>query len=307
MTDVYRTSGFMCPSCESSPLREFSNRLVCDECEGMLIAEDDFAASIHEIDGKNGAISISDEKPTGKACPKCTQEMTSCHLAIGSLKLKGELKRCDRDGIWIPRDAMTAAFARASRSVAGRGTGGSGNGFAGVPGGATAGGGMQGTLGSITQAFGSGAVTGGLAIGNWRSDRPRVHTLFISAHKDKTLGCPVCKETKLEFVGDRWACATCDGCFVEDAALAAMVMEMTNAPWDVPPMTGAGSDRMCPVCAAPMTVEVLEAVTIDRCSPHGVWFDDTELQTALHHASAPPSGVGSWIKQLFHRHGKADV
>jgi Zn-finger nucleic acid-binding protein len=54
-----------------------------------------------------------------------------------------------------------------------------------------------------------------------------------------------------------------------------------------------------------MVVEVLEAVTIDRCSPHGVWFDEAELQTALHHASEPHrSGVGSWVKQLFHRHGE---
>jgi Zn-finger nucleic acid-binding protein len=306
MTDVYRTSGFMCPSCENSSLREFSNRLVCDECNGMLIEEDDFAASIHELDGKSEALAISDEEPSTQACPKCTRAMTSCHLAVGGLKLKGAFKRCDRDGVWFPRDAMTAAFARASRSVAGRGSGGSANGFSGVPG-TTATGGMNGALQSISSAFGGGvAASDRLAIGHWRDSRPRVHTLFVSAHKDKTLGCPVCKETKLTFVGDRWACATCDGCFVEDAALAAMVMEMTNAPWDVPPMTGAGSDRMCPVCEAPMTVEVLEAVTIDRCSPHGVWFDDTELQTALHHASAPPAGVGSWIKQLFHRHGKTD-
>jgi Zn-finger nucleic acid-binding protein len=298
----------MCPSCERSPLREFSNRLVCDECNGMLIEEDDFAASIHELDGKTEALAISDEQPTTQACPKCTRAMTSCSLAVGDMKLKGSFMRCDRDGVWFPRDAMTAAFARASRSVAGRGTGGSGNGFSGVPGGVGGGGGggMQDAIGSVRSAFGSGPATSRLAIGNWRENRPRVHTLFVSAHKDKTLGCPVCKETRLAFIGDRWACATCDGCFVEDVALAAMVMEMTNAPWDVPPMTGAGSDRMCPVCTSPMTVEVLEAVTIDRCSPHGVWFDDTELQTALHHASAPPSGVGSWIKQLFHRHGKAE-
>lgn len=166
-------------------------------------------------------------------------------------------------------------------------------------------GGMSGAMSSIARAFGSGPASAKLAIGQWRSDRPRVHTLFVSAHKDKTLGCPACKETKLDFAGDRWACTTCLGCFVEDAALAAMVMEMTNAPWEVPPVAGAGSDRPCPVCAKLMVVEVLEAVTIDRCSPHGVWFDDTELQTALQHASEPKGGgVGSWVKRLFHRHGE---
>lgn len=307
MSDAYRTSGFQCPSCENAPLREFSGRLVCDECNGMLIEADDFAASIHELDGKTDPLAVSDEQPTTSACPKCARAMTACHVAIGRLKLKGELKRCDRDGLWVPRDTMTAAFARASRSVAGHGSGGARGGVSAPAGSNSGAGGMSGAMGSISNAFGGGApASGRLAIGNWRSERPRVHTLFVSAHQDKTLGCPVCKETKLAFVGDRWACSTCDGCFVEDAALAAMVMEMTNAPWEVPPVTGAGSDRKCPVCTSPMRVEVLEAVTIDRCSPHGVWFDDTELQTALHHASAPPSGVGSWIKQLFHRHGTTE-
>src|SRR3954465_3568848 len=129
-----------------------------------------------------------------------------------------------------------------------------------------------------------------------------VHTLFVSAFQDKTLGCPSCKDTKLQFAGDRWSCTTCAGCFVEDAALAGMVQEMTNQPWEVPPLTGAGSDRQCPVCSKLMVVEVLEAVTIDRCLPHGVWFDDSELQTALHHATEPNKGVGSWVKRLFHRH-----
>ena len=51
-----------------------------------------------------------------------------------------------------------------------------------------------------------------------------------------------------------------------------------------------------------MIVELLEGVTIDRCAGHGVWFDDSELQAALHHASAEPTGLGGWIKQLF-QHG----
>jgi TFIIB-like protein len=266
MSDVYRTSGFQCPSCPSSPLREFGRRLVCDECNGMMIEADDFAASIHELDGGTEPLEIADPQPQTKACPRCTRALTSCTLSIGTLALKGRFLRCDRDGVWVPREAMTAVFARAShRPRANDGK--------------------------------------GLAISQWRDTRPRVHTLFVSAYKDRRLGCPVCKETRLHYHGDRWSCSTCSGAFVENAALTAMVEEITAQPWEIPAVTGAGSDRHCPVCAALMTVEVLEAVTIDRCAPHGVWFDDSELQTALHHASSPDRGVGSWIKQLFHRHG----
>lgn len=52
-----------------------------------------------------------------------------------------------------------------------------------------------------------------------------------------------------------------------------------------------------------MIVEVLEGVTIDRCDVHGVWFDDPELEQALHHSSAPPDGLVAWLKRLFRRAG----
>jgi hypothetical protein len=149
----------------------------------------------------------------------------------------------------------------------------------------------------------SNPATAGLAIGNWRAQRPMVHTLFVSAHKDRRLGCPSCKETALDYEGDRWPCQTCAGAFVENEALAAMITEMSQKPWEPPAISGGPGERACPICKALMIVEVLEAVTIDRCAAHGVWFDDTELQTALHHAGGEPTGLGGWLKQLFHRHG----
>lgn len=298
MSDVYRTSGFQCPSCPSSPLREFGRRLVCDECNGMMIEADDFAASIHELDGGIEPLVIADEQPSTQACPRCTREMSSSTLSIGKLALKGRFMRCDRDGVWMPREAMTAVFARASHSPRAASRGGIATPVSG---------GMATTLRSIENAVGSGPATRRLAISEWRDARPRVHTLFVSAYKDRRLGCPVCKETRLHYHGDRWSCTTCSGSFVENAALTAMVEEMTAQPWEIPAVAGAGSDRHCPVCAELMTVEVLEAVTIDRCAPHGVWFDESELQTALHHVSSPDLGVGSWIRQLFHRHGTPET
>jgi Zn-finger nucleic acid-binding protein len=232
---------------------------------------------------------------------------------------------CANDGVWFPRDAMTAVFARVSRRGGFRGLGAtsasSAGGMHGVSGSATFSvqavgnmpsghGGMSAAMAGIANAFGGGSpASSGLAISHWSANRPRVHTLFVSAHKDRTLGCPACKlDAKLAYQGDRWVCATCAGSYIETAALAAMIEEMALKPWVVPPVSGKPGDRACPICATPMIVELLEGVTIDRCATHGVWFDDTELQAALVHASSPGSGgMGSWIKQLFHRHGKPEV
>jgi hypothetical protein len=166
---------------------------------------------------------------------------------------------------------------------------------------------MSAAMAGIANAFGRGGpASSALAISNWHDHRPRVHTLFVSAHKDRRLGCPACKETALSYQGHRWGCATCAGSFVENAALAAMIAEMSQQPWAAPAVSGAPGDRACPLCGAAMLVELLEAVTIDRCADHGVWFDDEELQAALHHAGAPPLGIGGWLKQLFHRHGSIE-
>ena len=317
MTDAYRTPGFACPSCTNAALRDFQGRLVCDECNGMLITAADLTESIHELDGSTEQLAFADEQPAEKSCPRCRHPLTSCAIRLGAARLPGAFLRCAADGIWFPRDAMTALFATVSRRGGFRGLGavgtGAGRGSGGNPGVASVAnvpsghGGMSGAMASIQNAFGASApASGGLAISHWQSRRPRVHTLFVSAHKDRRLGCPSCKETALTYRGERWECGTCAGSFVENAALTAMVIEMSQKPWDVPVVSGAPGDRPCPVCAVPMTVEVLEAVTIDRCEPHGVWFDDHELQAALSHASAAPLGIGGWLKQLFHRHGKTE-
>ncbi len=310
---AYRTSGYVCPSCPESSLREFQDRWICDECGGMLLAVDDFAESLTEIDGAHDELMFSDEQPGKQACPRCAVPMAAFVIARGKLKLVGSFARCASHGIWFPRDAMTAVFARVSRRAQGVGMGltmsGGGYGTPGVsaqsmPGGSS---GLNGAISSIAGAFGSGPADSRLAIASWGKTRPRVHTLYVSAHKDKRLGCPSCKETALAYAGDRWPCATCAGLFVENAALEAMISDVSQRPWEVPPGTGAPGERNCPVCEVAMIVEVLEAVTIDRCAAHGVWFDEDELAAALHHAiEGEPSGVGGWVKKLFHRHGTTE-
>ena len=313
MSDAYRSSAFKCPVCSEAPLREFQDRLVCDECGGMLIHADDMTASLHELDASTDKLEVAPVERSSAICPRCSQPLQSCTMQFGALSLGGMFLRCERDGIWFPRDAMTSIFARVSRrrtfrgsgmSSAGGGVSGSAGSFiANMP---SAHSGMSGAMASIANAFGGGgSASAGLAISNWGVKRPRVVTLYVSAHKDRRLGCPACKETALSYQGDRWACSTCAGSFVETAALAGMITEMSHAPWEAPAIAGAPGERCCPICNTKMVVEVLEAVTVDRCTAHGVWFDDTELQSALQHASGEPPGLGGWLKRLFHRHGKA--
>ena len=317
MTDAYRSSAFPCPVCANAALREFHGRLVCDECQGMQLPADDFAESIREIDGSQDPVAIHDRGAAGKPCPQCRQPMTTCALALGDLEIADErTMRCASHGVWIPRDVMTAAYARASRRGGFKGLGATGGTSSRFGGGASASdvssmitnmpsahSGMSGAMAGIAGAFGGGApASGGLAISHWQHHRPRAHTLFVSAHKDLALDCPACG-SPLGYQGDRWACASCHGLFVENEALVAMVREMALAPWDLPRIAGKPGERACPICETPMVVEQLEGVMIDRCDVHGVWFDEHELEQALHHAAAPGHGLGAWLARLFGRRG----
>ena len=229
MSDAYRTAAFPCPVCTNATLREFHERLVCDECNGMLIAADDIAESIRELDASEDTLEITDDKPGDTRCPLCSNALAPCTVKFGTMKVNGAFLHCATHGLWFPRDAMTALFARVSRR--GRLRGSTGGTRGGLPGGGARGDGLGDVATAIRDAFqGHGPASSGLAIGNWEHRRPRVHTLFVSAHKDRRLGCPSCKENPLAYRGDRWACGTCAGSFVEHVALAAMVEEMAQKP-----------------------------------------------------------------------------
>jgi Zn-finger nucleic acid-binding protein len=313
--DAYRSSAFRCPVCTNASLREFHGRLVCDECQGMQLPADDFADSIREIDGSTDLLAITDRTGAGGACPQCSTPMAPCGVALGSLTIeRDQMMRCATHGLWIPREAMTAAYARASRRGGFRGRGATGSAPARFSSGRSGGesksasfianmpsghSGMSGAMAGIAKAFGAGSpASSGLAISQWQHARPRAHTLFVSAHKNLPLVCPACN-VSLAYQGDRWACTTCQGLFVENEALVALVREMALSPWELPAASGKPGERACPICKTPLVVERLEGVAIDRCDVHGVWFDEHELEQALHHAGTPPSGVLAWLKRLF--------
>lgn len=298
----YRDSALRCPHCGGG-LRDHESRLVCDACDGMLLPLDDLATSIHEIDGGDAPVELRDRAPLAAACPRCGGNLETGTIAIGSAVLGTDLVCCPVDGVWMPRDTLVAAYANAGRRKhrlwQSFGTSADGSvALTGAPSGGRAGPPAGVGMVAVIQADSNPFAHADLAISQWQ--RPRVHTVFVTAYRGRKLTCSTCGGAPLAFEGDRWVCATCHGSFVEDAALIAMVEEMSGTPWQLPAPEGAAGARTCPVCAAPMRTEAIEAVTIDRCHGHGVWFAPSALAGMLEHA-AQPAKVGGWLHRLFHR------
>lgn len=287
--DPFRTAGFRCPTCAGGPpLREYQERLCCDECRGMLIDEQDFVASCADLYGGELTLHSEDEAPTQKSCPRCERTLATSHLTLMPAKVRMDVLRCTADGIWVAGDQLSSAFALISRKATG---------FGGGP--YWDMGGPRGVSGEARR----GAATDGLRISDW-SNRPRRRRPTaspINLYADRPLPCPVCTTTQLRFFGDRYACAQCSGTFVQNAALAGMVMDIAKTAFDLPPPSGAAGTRACPVCREAMVVEELERVPIDRCGEHGVWFDPNELTVALERASGQfdEHGVRAWLHRLF--------
>jgi hypothetical protein len=76
------TIGFVCPTYPYAALRVFQNRVVCDECNGMLIGSDDIAVAIHELDGTSEPLALVDDRPARAACPRCRAAMSTCTLRL---------------------------------------------------------------------------------------------------------------------------------------------------------------------------------------------------------------------------------
>jgi hypothetical protein len=280
VTDAYRTAGFVCPSCPDTPLREFGTRLVCDSCEGILLAVDDFASQVH-----SGEVRVVDDGGATRPCPRCLQPMRGCVLVVGDRHLDTPLVRCERDGIWFGDGSLQEVY----EEIGSGGMSGEGGDDAG--------------LGALY-----GGPEGRRAFVRFpRKLASREHSPPVPPSElgDRYLACPTrgCGGSALRFEVSRWVCHGCEGLFVENAALEALIGEMGSRPWELPPAAGAPGERRCPACAATLTVEQLEGVTVDRCAEHGVWFDKAELEAALQHAVGVDgsSEQVSWWRRLVSR------
>ncbi len=291
--EPYRIAGFRCPTCDGSPpLREFHDRLICDECNGLLIDERDFVASCADLANLDIELAHRETTPTKvpRPCPRCERTLTATEVELAPVNVRVYALRCERHGLWFKNAAITRAFALISRR-----TGGHGGPYYEM-------GGRVGLDGLPVSRHGGSA--GGLAISNWHTrKRRRTPTASpVNLYRDQHLACPRCESgAELRFFGDRYQCESCAGTFVQNAALESMVMDMSGELWDLPAPTGTGGTRGCPICRSAMLVEDIEKVPIDRCTEHGLWFDPSELRVMLERASGEfePRGVRAWLKKLF--------
>ena len=207
------------------------------------------------------------DTPTEKRCPRCEGRLFACLVQVDGAPLDQDILQCEQHGLWLGPGMLEEIFTSLSR-LAHRHSG--------------------------KGARYGGAGDRGAAIRKWwEKPRPRVHTPFTSTFAGKHLPCPTCTK-ELVLRGRLWACDD-HGVFVEHAALAEMMSEMMHdRPWNGPE-SGTPANRACPACAAAMTENLLETVTVDTCAQHGIWFDPGELETSLEHAGEPPS----WLRRLF--------
>ncbi|HEY5922021.1 MAG TPA: zf-TFIIB domain-containing protein [Kofleriaceae bacterium] len=283
--EPYRTTGWRCPQCPEMPLREFQARLICDECQGMLIEEDDLVAACSDLVSEALTIAFSDVARTASACPHCERPLDSCVVTFAPIHVTADVLRCDRHGLWFKGGVLAAVFALLGRKKTG---------LIGYP--------QYSDPISIVLEGRHRPATSGLRIGEWRTrPRRREPTLTpINAYRDQPLPCPVCKTTELKFYGDRYACAQCTGTFVQNAAFEAMAMDISHELFQLPPPAGSPGARACPVCTEAMLADQLDGVELDRCAAHGIWFDANELSAALARASGQfDTGWRAWLRRVF--------
>jgi Zn-finger nucleic acid-binding protein len=120
-----------------------------------------------------------------------------------------------------------------------------------------------------------------------------------------TMQCPSCGGT-LHVAGRTYKCDRCDGAWVKADVLVPLLEQSASALVELPWQANTEDHvRACPECAAPMQTVKLGTVALDRCEPHGVWFDSKELADLLGQARdfrADPAHPPHH-KSLLHRLG----
>src|ERR1700755_1606075 len=96
------------------------------------------------------------------------------------------------------------------------------------------------------------------------------------------LSCPKDAVPLVE-AGQTHRCETCDGAWIAEDALLALLEQRTSKLWNGLVWEPRSSDtaRPCAACKQPMEMVNLGRVELDRCPQHGVWFDADELTALL--------------------------
>lgn len=109
-------------------------------------------------------------------------------------------------------------------------------------------------------------------------------------YRDEYERCPRC-HVELIDAGAVRACTSCNGQWATHEVLMEMALTMSHP--NRPRMQFVDHPRKetlaCPSCGKAMGTWKLHKVEIDRCEPHGVWFDRNELEHVLFATFVPAS------------------
>jgi Zn-finger nucleic acid-binding protein len=96
--------------------------------------------------------------------------------------------------------------------------------------------------------------------------------------------CPSCSQP-LAQAGRTFKCESCDGAWVRAEVLVPLLEQSASSLVDLPWQPNREDHvRACPECTTTMQTVKLGTVALDRCEPHGVWFDADELAALLKQA-----------------------
>jgi Zn-finger nucleic acid-binding protein len=125
--------------------------------------------------------------------------------------------------------------------------------------------------------------------------------------------CPVCKESMKEEKHGDVTIDVCDehGIWLDQKELFQVTENERHAQGEfvwadvfrskISPPVDHDRDLCCPACDKKMTLEKVEAVTIDWCREHGVWLDNGELKAINNNLRLDPTyfrGVALRLREL---------
>ncbi len=105
------------------------------------------------------------------------------------------------------------------------------------------------------------------------------------------VACISCGKT-LQPAGKALHCR-CGGAWLAETVLLEMAAHVRGALVKLPWAMRAGTVRGCPMCRAAMQTVELGGIQLDRCAPHGIWFDATELDAVLQVSKGFPLDASS--------------
>ena len=94
----------VCPACNVA-LDRAGNRLTCERCGGVLVAEAELLELLRELDGRRDLAWPQSQPVTRRRCPCCAAMMT------GVLMEGVKVEHCLAHGVWFDRGELATVLA----------------------------------------------------------------------------------------------------------------------------------------------------------------------------------------------------